>query len=350
MALDIFKKISQIFGYLIISITCFSVLIRTIFFVRTKLDSIFWLITLVIIGLFLIFGLFQHAKELINPVRNNSALSAKERDAKSSTCISNGVKDKEQKSYGSKGLNNVKIILACFLGSLATYYLSVSCGLGPFVSSGLVGIIVAKFCPKFAPCVYTASFAGMSSQNVLPTIFHSMLVGIIVGIVFIICQTVFEGFGGKLGVMAFFSGLFISLVSKPQTELIRLPDLIQGLVIVLSCVFGSIVTCLLSMRMKAGPVMASGIITLIGGIFLPCISPLIGQNLASSLTAGTYAGMSSKEVIGSKLYMGLAGMVAGIILVLGVPVFYGLGGKLGAVAFLGVTTIWRLNRMNRKKN
>lgn len=63
--------------------------------------------------------------------------------------------------------------------------------------------MAAMVLPKFAPCVYSASFAAMSSCEVLPTIFHSMLAGLIVGIVFLICQTVFDGFGGKLGVVAF---------------------------------------------------------------------------------------------------------------------------------------------------
>lgn len=313
MVSNIFKKVSQIFGYVIISLTALLVLIRTIFSTGLRLDRILWLIILAVIGIFLISGLSKHGKELL--------------------------KSREQESQRNRGLNYIKIIFACFLGSLVTHYLSVSWGFGPFIASGLVGIIVAMVSPKFAPCVYAASFAGMSSQNVLPTIFHSVIVGIIVGIVFIICKTVFDGFGGKLGVIAFFSVWLIFSFSRLEVEVLKVPDLIEGLGMVLSCIFGAIATYLLSVRMKTGPVMASSIVTLIGGIFLPPTCPLIAQNLASGLTAGTYAGMSSKEIIRSNPAIGLAGMIAGIILVLGFPVFYGWGGKLGVVAFIGVTCV-----------
>lgn len=149
---------------------------------------------------------------------------------------------------------------------------------------------MALIAPKFAPCVYSASFAAMSSLDILPTIFHSIIVGLIVGIVFILCRGVFNGFGGKLCVVAFFSVLIVFLTIKTEVGGVEIPNLIQGLAMILSCKFGSIVTYFLSSKMKLGPVLALSLVTLGGGIFFPAIFPSIGGSLASCLTAGSYAG------------------------------------------------------------
>lgn len=98
---------------------------------------------------------------------------------------------------------NIHIVLTTTLSTLATYYLSVTLGLGPIVASGLVGILVSLFLKtELSIVAYTAAFAGMSSGQVLQNYPMVLLTGFLVGIIFILTQPVYQGFGGKLGTIA----------------------------------------------------------------------------------------------------------------------------------------------------
>ncbi|SET11269.1 hypothetical protein [Anaerobranca gottschalkii] len=98
---------------------------------------------------------------------------------------------------------NLQIVLTAILAIIMTYYLSITLGLGPVVASGIVGLSVALFLPTDLSIVaYTAAFAGMSSAAVLQTYPMAVLAGVLVGIIFIITQPLYQGFGGKLGTIA----------------------------------------------------------------------------------------------------------------------------------------------------
>ena len=103
-------------------------------------------------------------------------------------------------------------IITSVLSVIATYYLNHQLAMGPFFANGVVGISGALLLPKWAGGIYIASFVGMSSMEILPTMTSAFWVGIIVGLVFANTSPVFAGLGGKGGVTAATSVLFFRII------------------------------------------------------------------------------------------------------------------------------------------
>lgn len=93
-------------------------------------------------------------------------------------------------------------VLGC-VGSVIVYALSSVSNLGPTVASGVVGLLASKFLKnRYSLIVYTGAFVGMSSPEVLPTIWTAGLAGLFAGLLYEVMEGVWEGIGGRLGTMA----------------------------------------------------------------------------------------------------------------------------------------------------
>ncbi|WP_353892992.1 hypothetical protein PRVXH_002395 [Proteinivorax hydrogeniformans] len=103
--------------------------------------------------------------------------------------------------------------LAFFLGADPDILEAPALGLNPMVGSGIVGILAAQFLPKdLAVVAYTAAFAGMSCATVLSNYSMVLLAGILVGVIFIKVQPIYNGYGGKLGTIAALSVLITTMI------------------------------------------------------------------------------------------------------------------------------------------
>lgn len=97
----------------------------------------------------------------------------------------------------------IAIIILAVTASTTTYYLNHAYNLGPFIASGLIGVIAASLLtPGFAAAAYTASFVGMSAEFVLPGVSTAALAGVAVGIIAFMTKPIFAGWGGKGGITA----------------------------------------------------------------------------------------------------------------------------------------------------
>jgi hypothetical protein len=95
------------------------------------------------------------------------------------------------------------IFIAAFASVIITWFMNHTMGLGAFIANGTVGLIAATlFPPALAGTTYAASFVGMSSTGVLPTIGSAVLGGIVVGIVLVFTAEIYAGIGGKGGTTA----------------------------------------------------------------------------------------------------------------------------------------------------
>ena len=94
--------------------------------------------------------------------------------------------------------------MACAVaGVMITWYISHRMGYGPIIANGMVGVVAAALLPApLAGATYTASFVGMSGLNVLPTLFSSLLGGIVVGLILVFTPEIYAGIGGKGGTAA----------------------------------------------------------------------------------------------------------------------------------------------------
>lgn len=223
-----------------------------------------------------------------------------------------------------------------------TYFLNINLGFGPFIASGLVGLAGLKVFPKLAAAIYAASFAAMSTPQVLPRITLSGIAGLLTGLLYIFTRKIFVGWGGKLGAIAFFSVLITSLFSSSLYFSTALTFL-EGSSLIFGSCGGAVLTYYISARFKQDAVLSSSIVVLAAVLILNTLFRF-DNNLVAAITCGSYAGMSSKETMGNLKIMCLVGLLSGIILFLTWPLFSGIGGKLGLVAFLAVflnKLIWK---------
>lgn len=102
----------------------------------------------------------------------------------------------------------IYVIICSLLGASITWYLNHQLGMGSIVANGLVGLIAALILPApLAGIAYTASFVGMSSLAVIPSVYWALAAGIVVSLVILTTTEVYAGIGGKGGTTAALSTL-----------------------------------------------------------------------------------------------------------------------------------------------
>lgn len=110
--------------------------------------------------------------------------------------------------------------LLVVIGGTSTYFLSIQLGLGSVIAASIVGLI-ASFIPDItkkswtnsipAP-VYTGAFVGMSAIYVAPNYLFILLASMMSGGIYMIVKNDLNGFGGKLGTIAFGGVSFLTLL------------------------------------------------------------------------------------------------------------------------------------------
>jgi hypothetical protein len=110
------------------------------------------------------------------------------------------------------------VIICSVTGAALTWYLNHQLGVGTIVSNGLVGLTAALILPApLAGIAYTASFVGMSSTSVIPSVYWALAGGLVVSLVVLTTAEVYAGIGGKGGTTAALSTLItravLSLIS-----------------------------------------------------------------------------------------------------------------------------------------
>lgn len=109
----------------------------------------------------------------------------------------------------------VNIMICSFVGVTATWLINHEMGYGPIIANGLVGVMAAIFLSNYlAGITYTASFIGMSSLEVIPSLGIAVLGSLIVGIIFVITAEIYKGIGGKGGTTASLSTLITRIIIR----------------------------------------------------------------------------------------------------------------------------------------
>jgi hypothetical protein len=136
---------------------------------------------------------------------------------------------------------------------------------------------------------------------------------------------------------------FLGLGILLEKELIKEKrfDITKKAGVLISVPIAAVVTFFLSVNANFGPVIASGAV----GLFYALIASHLGNSwkkLSAPVYCGSFVGMSSPMVLTGCWMVGIAGILAGIILILSGEVYKGIGGKLGTIAFVGSTTVKKL--------
>ena len=109
------------------------------------------------------------------------------------------------------------IVVVSIVAAVVTYYINHNLKHGAVMASGIVGLVVGLVLPVLVPDIggtlavvaIMASFVGMSSQKHFPSALPIAVAGLFIALVFIYSAPFLGGAGGKLGSMAFGSGLAV---------------------------------------------------------------------------------------------------------------------------------------------
>ncbi|WP_435320969.1 hypothetical protein [Haloarchaeobius sp. TZWSO28] len=233
---------------------------------------------------------------------------------------------------------DVADVVAIVIAAGITYALSVHAGLGPVVSSALVGLGAGLWLPEVDTAAYCGSFVGMVSPTVFPSVTPVLVAGLLAGVAFVAARGTFTGVGGRLGTLALFGCLTAGVVTgvdyAPSTTL----PWTSIVFVVPVTVVGAVATVVASTRFGLGPVVASALVGIVAGVSLPAVLPTLGSVLASAAYCSSFVGMSSTERLETEASVGLAGVLCGVVFVAVAPAFAGAGGKLGTTAFVACLT------------
>ena len=227
-------------------------------------------------------------------------------------------------------------------GALITYLVSVDLGLGAVTASGLIGLLGALIFPQQAVPIYCGSFVGMSSSALLTNYPEMLLAGVAAGLIYNMAIGILDGFGGKLGTIAFAGAVITGLGLRRDFIVAAVPTSALAWAILLYATAAAVLTYWLSVTKKHGAVIGSSMVGLVGGLLLPVLDPQNGPLLAVVVICASFTGMSSPKRIPNYLWMTLAGIITGIFFIYSLPVLGGAGGKLGTIAFGAAMITWTL--------
>lgn len=230
------------------------------------------------------------------------------------------------------------VLIAVVVGTLLAYFANIYLGLGAIIAASLVGLVGAAVVKEYAVEVYCGAFVGMVSPDVLHDFGHTVIAGVIAGTIFFLTRDVFKGYGGKLGAIAFSSWILVSISSRCRLLDVLVEFRHFGISIMLFSLGAAVLTYLLSVRLRNGPVFASSLVGLLGGLLLPGFGVEKASVLAAVVMAASFVGMSSEEKLSNEAAVLFSGLIMGIVFIYSANHFGGAGGKLGTLAFGSVVS------------
>ena len=114
----------------------------------------------------------------------------------------------------------------------------------------------------------------------------------------------------------------------------------HSLAILVAYYSGCILCYLLQSRTGLNPVLSSSLLGF-GISFIPIPKTINKNSFYLAFFAGTFAGMSSLEILSSHSHIVAISILGSILFLISQPWLSGIGGKMGAVAFLSVF-LWLL--------
>ena len=103
----------------------------------------------------------------------------------------------------------IKNFVCVLIGVALAYTLNVEIGIGAVLAASLVSMMAAILLPSYSVSIALGGFVGMTSSRLLIGYAELYYAATIAGLLYLYTDRVFNGFGGKLGVIAFV-GTFIT--------------------------------------------------------------------------------------------------------------------------------------------
>jgi hypothetical protein len=221
----------------------------------------------------------------------------------------------------------------------------------PVYASALVGMVFSFFrlknFPLFSAVVYSGSFAGMVADFHVEDLYIACLIIIIGGNLFYFLKDNFNGLGGKLGSIGFGAMLLPVIIGMEKSFFAELYDNTLSMAsvgelssnkvlifIIITSLFGTIITYWLNNKRGYGPIKASAIPAFIVAVPLQIVSVSGFIALVPIVFFGaSFVGMSNDKTMGWIAVI-TSSVLYAIIFYFIHPYFNGYGGALGATACL----------------
>ncbi len=292
-------------------------IVLVLFMVKTIIvqDTLWMQIAMVTLTVVLVVGVCLHAREIANKTPSQDSLR-----------------------------NHVFDGLYVVMGAIMTYALSLLFGIHAVTASALVGLLAHVFLKRHEVAIYCGSFAGMTSVMLIRPL-EFVLVAVLAGLVFVLLKPVYQGFGGKLGTIAFIGSVttYVMLGKDFATIILLRFNLV---IFILVAVIGAILPWYIQHRIRPSAVFASAAPSLLMALlFIPLLTH--GDIYATVFFAASFAGMASIDRLPNLFWAGIAGLVCGLLFYGTFIVMNGAGGKLGTIAVLSVIVTWVLANAQR---
>jgi hypothetical protein len=251
------------------------------------------------------------------------------------------VKAYKEKEGNFKGFQKEDFLLMGWV-LVSTYFTFIVInylGVGPVFVSGTLGVFASLFLKKFMMPIFCGSFVGMVSEEIVNHPAEVFLAGSVAGLLFVLYKRGFQDVGGKLGTIAFGGGIFMIFSTGQSFSSEEFPSNKVTFIILLCTIVGALLTYLLQHRIKLSPVLASGLVGVMGGLFFQILYPDLAGNLTTALYCSTFVGMSSQKRFRKESPIILVGLMVGVFFILSFPHFGGVGGKIGTVAFVSLLSL-----------
>ncbi|WP_452229392.1 MULTISPECIES: hypothetical protein [unclassified Lacinutrix] len=132
--------------------------------------------------------------------------------------------------------------------------------------------------------------------------------------------------------------LILLLVTYKKTPLSAGNHSLEHVLTIAFVFFGAIITYILSVSFGLSSVLSAGLVGL-GVSFIPGFfkKNTFIQGMPTAVYCGAFVGMTNVSVAPDYIFITLASTITGLLLVGTKDAFHGVGGKLGTLAFGGVT-------------
>jgi len=223
---------------------------------------------------------------------------------------------------------------AVVAGAIVTYALHVHAPTGPVLASALVGLAVGVGAEELGVPAYCGSFVGMASPALFPAVAYVAAAGTLAGLAYVAAGRAFDGFGGKLGTIAFFGCVVTASLTGANYAAANPIDWHSVRLVVPVAAAGAVTTAVLSRRLGLGAVIGSALVGVAAALAFPIAAPVVGGTLAAVAFCASFVGMSASERLDGEAAFALAGALCGVVFVAVAGAFPGAGGKLGTTAFV----------------
>ncbi len=252
---------------------------------------------------------------------------------------------RNQKEAKKKIIFKLEDFVSVTFGVFLTYSLVHFFSLNVIISASSVGLLGAIGLKKHQIPIYCGAFAGMVSV-VLFSFLEVLILSVICSIIYTLSKTIFNGFGGKLGTIAFLSSLIVHSIF--QDEFITVQIDFNIFILILVTTFSVLLTFYLQHLLKISAVLASSLPSLLFAIIFIYFFPNHLDYVVVFFSA-SFIGMSSKERLPTILSVILSGVILGLIYDVFLELFNGLGGKLGLMAMISVIITTSITNIFKKK-